>query len=70
MYGPWLRVDRPKRSKDQCKFVGKSPGTPGGEPKRRSWKDLMREKQDREGSKTPPSTKTAEKAGDRGEEGG
>lgn len=40
-----------------------------GEAKRRSWKDLMKENQDREGSKTPPSAKSEEKRGYQGEGG-
>lgn len=49
--------------------MGKSPGTPVGEAKRRSLKDLMKEKQDQEGSKTPFSAKLEQKGGDQGEGG-
>lgn len=50
MYEPWTRVDRPRRRVQRCRIIrkqGSSSGNPGVQ-KKRTWKDLMKKKQERE----------------------
>lgn len=49
MYGPWLRVDRPKRRGQQCRVIGKSQSGKGDGNKKKSCPDIMKGKQLKEG---------------------
>lgn len=50
MYGPWTRVDRLRRRGQRCRMIGKqgSSSENGENQKKKTWKEVMKEKQDRE----------------------
>lgn len=50
MYGPWTRVDRPRKRSQGCRMIGKqgSSSESGENPKKQTWKEMMQEKQNRE----------------------
>lgn len=56
MYGRWIRADSHRRRREQCRYVGTKQWDSIGENKRRSWKDLMKEKEVR-GEKVVPQRK-------------
>lgn len=47
MYGPWIRGERPRKRNQNCRIIGSSQGPTMTDTKRKSWKDLMREKQEK-----------------------
>lgn len=58
MYGLWIRADRPRRRKEQCRYVGTKQGGATGENKRRHWKDMIKDKEER-GEKAVPQGREA-----------
>lgn len=48
MYGPWIKGERPKKRGQNCKIIGSPPGPHTSDLKRKTWKEVMKEKEDRE----------------------
>lgn len=61
MYGPWIRADRPRRRREQCRYVGTKQEGSNGEIKQRSWKEMMKEKEERGGKTMPQGDESGEK---------
>lgn len=53
MFGPWIRGERPRRRNQNCRIIGSLQSPTTIDPKRKSWKDLMREKHEREQGQQP-----------------
>lgn len=51
MYGPWTRGERPRKRGKKCVIIRSSHGPSTTEIKRKSWKDIMKEKQECEKEK-------------------
>lgn len=51
MYGPWIRVDRPRKRGQRCRIIRNPGKSRESEAKRKTWRDLMREKAEREKQK-------------------
>lgn len=44
MYGPWVRAERPRRRGQICRVIGKKQNGKDDGSKKKSWRDIMKEK--------------------------
>lgn len=51
MFGLWTRVERQRKQRQKCRIIGTSLSVNSTEQKKKSWKHIMKEKQDRESEK-------------------
>lgn len=69
MYGPWTRVDRPRKRGQKCRMIGQQ-GTSGGNEeglKKKTWKELMKEKEERERARSMGGTQKGTTTTDKSE---
>lgn len=51
MYGPWTRVERPRKRGQRCRIIGNPGKDTKHDHKKKTCKELMREKTERENSR-------------------